>query len=513
MNMKDLVLPLGLAFVSMIALNYFFPGKTNNDSTESSFVAPKEKKEYKPLNIEVDFYDHKHHTQVNLTECDTEWAYLTFSTDGASLDSIDFKRESNGKMETVRTIFPLADTDRHNRCFLVALQEATPFDYSLIVAQESEHAYELLYAGGNDKWVIQKRFDIDKKRPQIDLSIEVAPKNSHAGKVEPRVFFPVPCMPDLKETDVISSIVIDQNHSFIKKYLNQLDLHRGWFSPEMFGADNRYFINALINDPQDFVQRAYYKLEERTNLISILEGPSVTEKTAWTLSFYFGPKDLHSIAAVDPRLEKTLDYSGMLSFLAKIMLHVLNWLYKYVHNYGLAIILLTLLIQILLLPLSLRNNEEKFRRQQMEYQRELAYIEQRYAGNPEKLLAERTELIRKKGLPGFGCLLPLLIQIPIFFALSRVLSSSFELYKAPMLWIPDLSARDPYYILPLLIICTTLLMQDTRGDSQQRVTKIIMAIVFGVISATFSAGLTLYICMSRVFGFIQTKITDYFKLV
>src|SRR5260221_8991488 len=405
MNIKDLVLPISLAFISIIALHYFFPSNTVKEGLESTFVAPKEKREYKPLNVEVDFYDQKRTTPAHLTECETEWGYLTFSTDGASLDSIDFKRESNGHIQTIRTIFPVADTARQNRCFLVALQDATPFYYTLLSAQENDDAYELIYAAGNDECVVQKKFDIDKKRPKIDMSIEIAPKNGSQIEVEPRVFFPVPLMPDLKATDVIASIVIDQNNSFVKKYLNQLDLYRGWFNPEMFGTDNRYFIHALINDPDHFAQRAYYKLEERTDLFSVLEGPAVTEKSSWKMSFYFGPKELNSIAAVDTRLEHTLDYSGILSSLAKLMLYMLNWLYRYVHNYGLAIILLTLLIQILLLPISLRNSEEKFKKQQMEYQRELAYIEQRYAGNQEKLLAERAALIRKKGLPGFGCLI------------------------------------------------------------------------------------------------------------
>ena len=512
MNIKDLIVPISLAFVSIIALNYFFPSNRVKEESESTFLAPKEKKSYKPLNIEVDFYDQNRTVPAGLTECITDWGYLTFSTEGASLDSIDFKRESNGHIKTIRTVFPVTDTEKANRCFLVALQDATPFYYTLLSAEENENAYELIYAGGNDECVIQKRFDIDKRKPQIDLSIEIAPKNGSKIEVEPRIFFPVPHMPDLKDSDVLASIVIDQNNSFVKKNVSQLDLHRGWFKPHMFGADNRYFIHALIDDADHFAQRAYYKLEERSDLFSILEGPVVTEKSSWKISFYFGPKELNAIAAVDKRLEHTLDYSGILSFLAKIMLYILNWLYGFVHNYGLAIILLTLLIQILLLPISLRNSEEKFKKQQMEYQRELAYIEQRYAGNQEKLLAERTALIRKKGLPGFGCLIPLLIQMPIFFALSRVLSSSFELYKAPMLWIPDLSQRDPYYILPIIVVLA-MLAQDTKGDPQQRMSKIAMALLFGAFTATFSAGLTLYFCMGRIFSFIQSKIMNYFKLV
>jgi YidC/Oxa1 family membrane protein insertase len=513
MNIRDLVLPISLAFVSVIALNYFFPGNSSKESAESTFIAPREKREYRPLNVEVDFYDHKRITQPQITDCETDWGHLSFSTDGASLDSVDFKRESNGQIKTVRTVFPVTDTERENRCFLVALQDATPFYYTLLSAQENDTNYELIYAGGNDACVIEKVFTIDKQNPKIDLSIEIAPKHGHHAALEPRIFFPAPMMPDLKETDVIASIVIDQNDVFAKNYLNKLDVHRGWFKPMMFGADDRYFIHALIADHHHFAQRAYYKLEERNHLFSIVEGPAVTEKTSWQLSFYFGPKELNALGAVDTRLEKTLDYSGMLSFLAKLLLYILNWLYTFVHNYGVAIILLTLLIQICLLPVSLRNGEEKFKKQQAEYQRELVMIEQRFAGNPEKLLAERTALIRRRGLPGgFGCLLPILLQLPIFFALSRVLSSSFELYQAPFLWIPDLSARDPYFILSVLVIIV-MLMNDMSGNPQQRMSKIAMAFVFGAITSTFSAGLALYILMGRVFGFVQTKLMHFFKLV
>lgn len=509
--MRGLVLPVSFAILSVFALHYFFPGNTSK-GIESTFIAPKEQKEYKPLNTEIDFYDQERMVKPDITNCETEWGLLSFSTDGASLDSIDFKRESNGQAKLIRTVFPVLDTQRAERCFLVALQDATPFYYTLLSSKENDESYELIYGGANKTCSIQKAFTIDKNAPKIDMTIEVTPKDDSRNKIEPRIFFPAPMMPDLKGLDVIASIVMDQTGSFTKSYVEKLNVQTGWFKPDLFGADDRYFIHSMTGDTDRFAQRAYYKLEERTRLFSVLEGPAVTEKTSWKLSFYFGPKELDAINAVDNRLEKTLDYSGMLSSLAKLMLRILNWLYKYLYNYGLAIIALTLLIQILLLPISLRNSEEKFKKQQLEYQRQLAFIEQRFAGNPEKLLAERTALIKKNGLPGFGCLLPLLIQLPIFFALSRVLSSSFELYQAPMLWIPDLSLRDPYYILPVLIVFT-MLLQDMSGDPQQRMSKIVMAFVFGALTATFSAGLTLYIFMSRLFSVIQAKLMKAFKLV
>jgi len=291
-----------------------------------------------------------------------------------------------------------------------------------------------------------------------------------------------------------------------------LDVHTGWYVPRLFGSDSRYFIHSMISDQNSFAQRAYYKLEDRDRLFSILEGPTVTTHSSWVLSFYFGPKELDALASVDSRLEQTLDYSGILAPLAKIMLYLLRWFYKYLHNYGLAIIALTLFFQLLLLPLTVRHNEEKFKKQQAEYQRKLAHIKQLYKDNPERLTAAQAELVRTDGLPGLGCLLPFLFQLPIFFALNRVLSSSFELHQAPMLWIPDLSAKDPYYILPLLVVLA-MLAQDGKVDPQQRMTKFFAALVFGAVTASFSAGLALYICMNRAFGLAQTYIMKYFKLV
>lgn len=513
MNIKELVLPVGLALVSVFALHYFFPSGTGqNVVVESSFVAPTEKRVYRPLNAEVDFFDQERSVVAKTTDIETAWGYITFSTDGASLDTVDFKRELNGETKTIRTVFPVTDTERENRCFLVALQDKTPFYYTLLSSEESERSYELIYAGDNDDCVIQKVFIVDKNSPKIDLLIEVAPKGGKTIKVQPRVFFPAPFMPDLQDTDVISSIVIDQSDVFAKKQTTQVDGLRGWFKPMMFGSDNRYFIHSLIGDNDHFAQRAYYKLENRTRLFSILEGPMIREKAAWRLSFYFGPKELSALAAVDYRLEKTLDYSGMFASLAKLMLYLLNWFYMFLHSYGLAIIALTMLIQIMLLPISLRNNEEKFKQQQAEYQRSLALLEQRFAGKPDQLLAEKTELMRKKGLPGFGCLVPILVNLALFFVLSRVLSSSFELYQAPMLWIPDLSRRDPYYILPALVTLV-MLMQDLKGgDPQQRLTKMVMPFVFGFVTSSFSAGLVLYILMSRLFSVVQIRIMNYFKL-
>ena len=102
------------------------------------------------------------------------------------------------------------------------------------------------------------------------------------------------------------------------------------------------------------MQRAYFNLLDKKQLTAIVEGPSVHKKTEWTLSFYLGPKESTAMTAVDNRLEKALDYSGFWAPISRLLLLILNWLFLYLHNYGWAIVILTILIKLVLIPFSLR---------------------------------------------------------------------------------------------------------------------------------------------------------------
>lgn len=516
MNIKDLLLPLGLAVITTWAIHRFFFSPTrqqgSGQATEQSFIAPTVKREYRPLNVEIDFVDTKRPAKAVISEVDTSWGHVMFSSDGASLESIDFKRMLNGKEQVIRTVFPVSNAERENRCFLVVLPEKTPYYYTLQERKDGDDRVELTYQADFKLGKINKTFIVYKNRHVIDVKLEVEPKKGLETGLEPRIFFPSPIMPEIaKMGDIVSSVVIDQGGVFEKTRLGSLDQQRGWFAPTLFGADNRYFVHALVNDPDTFVQRAYHKQVGKEKLFSILEGPAVQESTMWTMSFYFGPKEAESFAVVDQRLEQTFDYYGFFAPIAKLMLKILKWLHSYLHNYGLAIIALTFIIKLLLLPLTMRSEQRM--KQQREMQKKLAYVQQRYKDNPQRLAQERTELIRKQGISGLGgCLLPMIFQMPIFFTLSRVLSSSIELYQAPMLWIPDLSVRDPYYVFPILI-AVGMIAQSAGADAQQRTSSIVMALVLGAITASLSSGLALYICVSTLLGVTQTKMMKYFKLI
>jgi len=507
MNIKDLLLPLGLALVSFWLVQYFFfdkKGATDNTiRAGQQFTAPQTAQAAKPLNTEVDFIDMKRPARVVRTELETDGAHYVFSTDAASLERLEFKRQAGREWITLGTVFPPNEYEREQRCFLVALDENTPYFYQLVDKKETDCDYVLTYRTDHGDCSIEKEFKVYKHTYQIDLKMKFVPKGARI--FEPRLFFGSPQIPELKG-DLVSGVMSNDRGSVDKKALRSLDPRIGWFSPQLFGSDDKYFINAMVNDSNSFINRAYYNVVDQDRLFSILEGGQYDKEVSWGLSFYFGPKELHAMTAVDSTLEQTLDYAGWLAPIAKFMLAFLMFIFSYVGNYGWAIIILTLLIRLILLPFTFKGEQNM--KKQADFQKKLAYIKQKYQNDKQRLAQEQSELIRKHGMPGMASCLPMLLQLPIFYVLSRVLQSSIELYQAPfILWIRDLSAPDPYYVLPILVAVSMLLQpQPASSDIKTRLPMMGMALVFGAFSSTFSAGLTLYIFSSTILNVVQAWI-------
>ncbi|HSW73606.1 MAG TPA: membrane protein insertase YidC [Candidatus Limnocylindria bacterium] len=510
MNLKDMIFIVGIALVTTWGFEYlFFSKKTDQCETVQagqSFIAPKAAQELKPIETEVDFIDARRSVPTQVTEVETDLAHLYFSTDGGSLERLEFKRKFGGWRQALTTLFPPADTEREKRCFLVGLEEKTPYYYKLVGVQDLGTHVEVVYQADGDGSTIVKKYTVFKDSYKINLALTIKPGST---PVEARIFYPAPVMQDIAADDVKSSLVAETSGSITITARGKINSDMYWVTPTLFGADNRYFVNALVTDPDHFTQRAYYKLTGQNELYAILEGPKVNQETTWQLSFYCGPKESGPMGSVDPRLEQTMGYAGWFAPIARWLLALLNFLYDYLGNYGLAIIALTILTKLVLLPFSLKGNESL--RKHGELQRKLKYLQQKYKDNPEQLALERADLMRKEGLGGLSGCLPQLLQLPIFFALSRVLSTSIELHQAPFYgWITDLSAKDPYYVLPLLVT-VSILLQASTGDAGQRMQMMVMALVFGAITSTMAAGLCLYIFMSTLLSALQNFVQKTFK--
>lgn len=506
MNIKDMVTVIGLMLLTTWGLDHFVfsrfrPQEQTEQLSGQMFSAPQQNRTVRPLNREIDFIDTKRVAKEVITEVEADWATLTFSSDGASLERLQFKRQKYGVEENIITIFPALE--REQKAFLVALDEKTPFYFTLKDRQESDESTSLTYEGSFGDGILRKTFKVYKNVLKVDLTNEIVSKNPEQ-KATLRIFVPSPVMPNVQQ-DQISGIFTNASGSIEKMPYAKLNLQSGWWRPSIFGTENRYFIHALIADEQACIDRAYFNALPENKIAAILESHELSASSKCTLSFYLGPKDEQATAPVDVRLEETFEHSGILSPLSKLLLRVMNFIYRYVHNYGYAIILLTVLMRLVMVPFTMRG--ERSMKKGAEMGERMEYLKKKYKNDPERLRLEQAELVKKYGVMPqvMGCL-PMLLQIPMFIALNRVLSSSIELYHAPFIgWLQDLSAPDPYYVLPVLIMLSMLANAFTL-DEKQRSTMVILALVFGAFSINFASGLLLYIIVSTILGIVQTRL-------
>ena len=204
-------------------------------------------------------------------------------------------------------------------------------------------------------------------------------------------------------------------------------------------------------------------------------------------------------------LHLSVDF-GFFAILAVPTLRALQFVYKFIPNYGIAIILVTILIRLITFPLQYKSFKSMKKMQGI--QPELAKIKEKYKDEPQKMQKETMDLFKKAGAnPLSGCL-PLLLQMPFFFAIYKVLYSSVELVGAPFYgWIHDLSLHDPFYVLPVLMAVAMFAQQKmtptTTMDPTQAKIMMFMPVIFAFIMKSLPAGLVLYIFVSTTVGIFQ----------
>ncbi len=226
------------------------------------------------------------------------------------------------------------------------------------------------------------------------------------------------------------------------------------------------------------------------------------------------PKEYDLLQEIDRGVEKTLDF-GLFGPISVFFLKALRWIYGHVGNYGVAIILLTLGIRILLFPLM--HTSTVSMRKMAKVQPKVKEIQAKHKkkkGDPQaraKMNQEMMALYKEEGVnPMAGCL-PLLVQLPLLWALYKLFLSAIELRHAPfILWITDLSAKDPLYVTPVLMTATMWLQQrlaPQAGDPQQQRLMRMMPLIFGIMFLQFPSGLVLYWLANNVITIIQQEIT------
>jgi len=270
----------------------------------------------------------------------------------------------------------------------------------------------------------------------------------------------------------------------------------------------QYFLTAIVPD-QD-AQNSYYAkpLAEGRYAVGVVE-PKIEvapgQSGVVSSQLYIGPENTKQLAEIAPGLELTIDY-GILTFLAEPLFWLIDWIYSFVGNWGVAIIILTILIKLVFYKLSEASYRSMARLRK--FQPKLKQLKENYGDDKAVFQQKMMKLYKEEKINPLGGCLPIFIQMPVFIALYWVLLYSVEMRQAPfMLWIQDLSAQDPYYILPVIMGVTMYIQQKLNpsammDEMQQKVMKM-LPFIFTFFFMFFPAGLVLYWVVNNILSVAQ----------
>ncbi len=287
------------------------------------------------------------------------------------------------------------------------------------------------------------------------------------------------------------------------------------------GIEDRYFAAAFLpaNGPAPgTIETRYWKVSHKVQVEGKDEDEPISQVAVATsaqplaMRVYVGPKDYDELKKMNPPLHALVNF-GWLEFIADPLFHGLKWLNKYIPNWGWAIVVLTLVINMLLFPLRISSYKTTLKMQRVAP--EIKAIQEKYKkykmNDPKKaeMNKEVMAIYSREGINPVGGCFQMFLQMPIWFGLNTALRGAIELRHAGWLWITDLASKDPYYVLPITVGVSMYLVSKmtpmTAADPQQQQMMKIMPIMFAgsFIFFPFSSGLALYILTSSLVGIAQ----------
>jgi len=342
---------------------------------------------------------------------------------------------------------------------------------------------------------------------------------SHLGRQSPFITS-VECLHDAKMKRM-------QPSDFEPGDFQDAGYENGWFVQrgviDFASVSNFYFSQALIpSDPAAASCRLQIQMLKGRDPTTgaVLDGAFYQSRIAWDpkelgpgetatyrVTAYLGPKErdvLASVAGGNRRVSDLVDL-GYFSIIAKALLQYLVWLHGKVGNWGIAIILMTLTVRVLLFPLTWKSIQSGFQMRRLKP--EIDAINEKYKDDPQGKNVATMELWKKHKVNPLGGCLPALFQMPVWWALYTSLQTAVELYHTPFLYFPDLSAPDPYYVIPVVLGGTMILQQKLMpmqmDPTQQKIMTFVMPAVFTVMMLFLPAGLAVYMLTNSVLGILQ----------
>jgi len=423
---------------------------------------------------------------------------FTFSDIGGSLKSIEYKDYKNSTDVDSPSVVIMASEDP--RFFNLVTNSTGSFKFSstdlfTVTRGTSGTGEDIVVFSNIDNSgnKLEKKYVLSKNAYDIELVVTVSSSDSRSsdGQV---ILSLVNKISETKSLRTFVGPVINaEGIDRVKlKKLKDSDVKYDK-TVKWFGYTDKYFASVVIpvtgidqlkiSQSEEMVVSSLY-----TKDISLAAG----EKRSFKYRLFSGPKDVDLLETYGSELENLIDF-GFFGIISKPLLHVLKYFNSVCNNWGLSIIVLTVLIKMLFWPLTQKSYVSMKRMQTL--QPEIKKLKDRYKDR-ERMNKEVMALYKEKSVNPLGGCLPIVIQIPVFFALYKVLMGAIELRHSPFIfWITDLSMKDPYYITPLIMGVTMFLQQKmtpSSMDPSQAKIFLMMPVVFTFLFLNFPAGLVVY---------------------
>ncbi|HYO78727.1 MAG TPA: membrane protein insertase YidC [Thermoanaerobaculia bacterium] len=459
-------------------------------------------------------------TAVQRSVVDTPEYTAVLSNRGAQLVSFKLKRyKQKGSEELVdlvktrepnRTDFPFTLVPRDP-----ALLRLNSVLYSVRESVDPKGQKVIEYRYSDGRVTATKTFRFSRSPFLFDFNVQVTPPAQYRVAVGPGIRN---LGVEEQDTQVITTgNGVTQTEGKFRIHQREkapgLQVHPG---VDYVGIEDNYFLTALRPAQAreaSFQSVVFNHVRNKTKRNDLYAGLNATSDGVVAGDAFFGPKETKLLDTYNMSEALQLGWFG---WVARLFLEALLWINQFTRNYGFAIIVLTILIKIALYPLQHKQNVSMKKMQRV--QPKVEQIKAKYkksrtdADQRTKMNTEMMQLYQKEGInPMAGCL-PLILQLPILWGFYNLLSRASELRGAPwILWIRDLSEKDPTYVLPILMTVTMFLqtyLMPATGDPMQRRMFLFMPLIFGFLFKDFPSGLVLYWLVQNVLTIIQQLIMN-----
>ncbi len=455
---------------------------------------------------------------------DTELSRASFSDHGGGLVSVELKNEQF--KEDDGSFLDLVTTDKEQyQPFRIQVTGADiPADAVWQGEQLSPSAIQLTWEGNGIR--VRRRIEAGEGPYQLWSTVEVRNIDDAPRYTRIRYFTHHYVAKDDEEGGFIAAPSTRMSHGVCRHAADGGETEReagealstdvmGWPQPEFVGVHDNYFANVIVGDG---AERCIIAAQRRptteeyvgTLFQAELRYPAQTLEPNETAEYrtmeYLGPTDRDALRSAGHNMSEVIDL-GWFSFIANGLIDLLRLLYGFVGSWGLAIILLTLMVKALFYPLTVKSFRSMAAMRKLKPK--IDALNEKFGDDREKKGAATMELYRKEGVnPAAGCL-PSLLQMPVWFALYRSLSTNLELYRAPFAFWSDLSAPDPYFALPILVALLMHFQQrltpSTMDPKQAKIFMYFMPIMFGSFMLFLPAGLCVYIVTNSSLTILQQR--------